>query len=721
MTDQTTTENGSTAGAVSASSPRVADAVPATSSRAAGWDLLLLSMIALFLELAVIRWLSTEIRIFAYFKNLVLMGAFLGFGVGFFLHRKSEQLLRWFPVLFFVLVVVIAGAHHLGITHVIFVDPRQYFLLGTGFGDHALESIPSILKTVKALFVIVSVFFLVMATFAALAAKIGALMERLRPLPGYSINVLGSLLGIVGFSLVAHLEWSPVIWLIFVCLPLLRFYRGAMMLPAVLFGVSLVFALWMQLANPAVWSPYYRISLSQTMSDPPQFVVNVNYDGFQSFQDLSDKYLSTYPERVRRAQYRHYDIPFAMSEKPIESVLILGGGAGNDAAAALRNGAQIVDVVEIDPVIARVGRELHPERPYSSDKVRLHIDDARSFLQKTDRKYDLVIFATLDSHTVFSSLSSLRLDNFVFTRESLERAKDLLNPHGGIASNFFATKGWLLQRHLKTLQEVTGQAPIMFGYADYQEVILLAGDRFDEGRSPGTTGYVPFEGPPLAEMIESTSDDWPFLFLEKRGIPFHYLLPLGIIFIVALVPVRMSGIAIAKVDWHLFFMGAAFLLIETKAITGLALIFGSTWTVNSVVISAVLVTILVANFLAAWSSRLGFTVLYVGLCAALLLNYFFPFDVLNQYDWSVRLIVSSAIIGSPLFFAAFIFAEAFSVVVSPSLSLASNLLGGLVGGLLEYVDMWSGLRSLNLIALLLYLASWWFLVSRRAPAIERAL
>ena len=33
-------------------------------------------------ELALIRWLSTEVRIFAYVKNLALLLCFLGFGVG---------------------------------------------------------------------------------------------------------------------------------------------------------------------------------------------------------------------------------------------------------------------------------------------------------------------------------------------------------------------------------------------------------------------------------------------------------------------------------------------------------------------------------------------------------------------------------------------------------------------------------------------------------------
>src|SRR6266436_6158741 len=108
------------------------------------WDLLLLSFISLFLELAIIRWLSTEIRIFAYFKNLPLMAAFLGFGIGCYFYRSADVLFyKWFPRLVGILVAIIALAPVLDLTRVIFVDPRQYFLLGAGFGDHAAVSTPS--------------------------------------------------------------------------------------------------------------------------------------------------------------------------------------------------------------------------------------------------------------------------------------------------------------------------------------------------------------------------------------------------------------------------------------------------------------------------------------------------------------------------------------------------------------------------------------------------
>jgi predicted membrane-bound spermidine synthase len=405
---------------------------------------------------------------------------------------------------------------------------------------------------------------------------------------------------------------------------------------------------------------------------------------------------------MQRALRRHYDLPYALSRRKIESVLILGGGTGNDAAAALRNGATRVDVVEIDPVIARIGRTLHPEAPYASEHVTLYTDDARSFLQKTGRKYDLVVFGTLDSHAAFSSLSSIRMDNFVFTRESIRSARRRLNPGGGIAVNFFVIKPWLAQRHFNTLVDEVGAPVLAYDSPSHAEASLLAGSLFDPDRALGTTNFTRLQFPFATEAVEPTTDDWPFLFLERRGVPFHYVMPLLLILILALVPLRVSRVRAREVNWHLFFMGAAFLLIESKAVTTLAVIFGSTWLVNSIVIGSILTMILLANLIVGRFSHVGFPLLYAGLCAALIFNFLFVFDSLNPFGWTVRLLLAGAIVGAPLFLAALIFARAFAAVTSPSTALAANLLGSLVGGILEYADMWTGLRWLNVVALSLY-------------------
>ena len=113
-----------------------------------------------------------------------------------------------------------------------------------------------------------------------------------------------------------------------------------------------------------------------------------------------------------------YQWPYTAFGDTFENVLILGAGSGTDVAAALAHGARHVDAVEIDPTIIRLGRQLHPDHPYDDPRVTVINDDARHFLRTTRKKYDLVVFALIDSLTMQSSFSGVRLESYMFTEES---------------------------------------------------------------------------------------------------------------------------------------------------------------------------------------------------------------------------------------------------------------------------------------------------------------
>jgi len=156
----------------------------------------------------------------------------------------------------------------------------------------------------------------------------------------------------------------------------------------------------------------------------------------------------------------YYDTPYlVLGDKP-RDILVLAAGTGNDVAAALRQGAKDIDAIEIDPSIAEIGRKIHPEAPYQHDNVHLIVDDARAFLRKTKKKYDLVVFAYLDSHTAFSSMSSLRLDNYVYTTECFKDAMRVLKPEGDISCTFYYMTWWQLARVYKCLETAAGTAPV---------------------------------------------------------------------------------------------------------------------------------------------------------------------------------------------------------------------------------------------------------------------
>ena len=113
-------------------------------------------------------------------------------------------------------------------------------------------------------------------------------------------------------------------------------------------------------------------------------------------------------------------IPAGLAEPEGGDVLIIGAGSGNDVSAALQRDADRVDAVEIDGTLMEIAEANHPDRPYDDARVEVHIDDGRAFLERTDRKWDKILFALPDSLTLVPGQSSVRLESYLFTREDLK-------------------------------------------------------------------------------------------------------------------------------------------------------------------------------------------------------------------------------------------------------------------------------------------------------------
>src|SRR5205823_12586938 len=153
-----------------------------------------------------------------------------------------------------------------------------------------------------------------------------------------------------------------------------------------------------------------------------------------------------------------------------DDVLIIGAGSGNDVAAALMSGAKHIDAVEIDPVINSIGRADHPNRPFDDPRVTVHFDDGRSYLRKTRRKYDLVIYALVDSLVLHSGYSSVRLESFLFTEQAFRDLKDHLKPGGVVAIYNYYRQGWVVGRLAKLMGRVFGTEPLVLSLP-YQDAI----------------------------------------------------------------------------------------------------------------------------------------------------------------------------------------------------------------------------------------------------------
>jgi hypothetical protein len=154
----------------------------------------------------------------------------------------------------------------------------------------------------------------------------------------------------------------------------------------------------------------------------------------------------------------------------------------------------------------------------------------------------------------------------------------------------------------------------------------------------------------------------------------------------------------------LFFLGTGFLLLETKAVTQLALLFGGTWIVNSVVIAAFLAMALVANALAA-SVRLSMVAMYSILLALLIADFWFSYSTINGLSAGAKILVGGGWAALPVFFSGIVFSSSLQSFGRPAEVLGVNLFGAVLGGLLENAVMIGGTPILKALALGMYAAS----------------
>lgn len=681
--------------------------------------LFLISFAALAFEILLIRWIASEIRVFAYFKNFVLMACFLGLGVGCafpVLSAEKKKPGLAFPILILVISVITATATMTDLSNISLLIDRDVFDFNVGLGG-------SHLKLFISLACVYGMFMLVTATFDALGRQLGSEFIGLPPLPAYTANLLGSFAGVAAFSIASLLELGPVVWLAVSFLPLLSIYWPDKKRLAVFVACA---AASMILAGAttahSIWSAYYRIDTIDMhafqQGDGSGWVtvpytlgtdIQVNHSPHQQIINLSDDFIKQHPEIGNSTQLRVYNLPFGVMPHP-KNVLILGAGTGNDVSGALRNGAQHVDAVEIDPAIQKLGVSLHPEKPYADPRVTVHFDDARAFIAASKEKYPLIIFGHLDSQTALSTMSSVRLDNYLYTKDSLKAATEHLTPDGIACLGFAAQPDWLRARLFQMAAEVYPQSrPLALNTKlnSPNSITVIWGPGLDAIRGQLRDQFrdIIADEKPLAMSVEIPTDDWPFLYQRARTLPFLSLIILisvvGIsaMFIYMRFKLRMD---MARDNLQFFLLGAGFLLMETRAMLVGAIVFASTWMVNSTIISLVLLMALASTWLVMKSKWPTQTQAYIGLFAALLVMYFFPLNTLIGAPLAVKAVGASLVLGLPFLFSGIVFARAFATAKEPSVALGVNILGAILGGCLEYLCVIMGGNGLIILAIAIY-------------------
>jgi hypothetical protein len=404
-------------------------------------------------------------------------------------------------------------------------------------------------------------------------------------------------------------------------------------------------------------------------------------------------------ERLRKT-LPIYFMPYQhIVDNPLRNVLIVGAGNGGDVAIALAAGAKHIDAVEIDPRIYQIGRQMNPEHAYADPRVTVHIDDGRAFLQKTKNRYDLILFALPDSLVLVSGQSSLRLESYLFTRESMAAAREHLTPGGAFAMYNYYREDWLLDRLARSLEVTYGQRPCVDSMGQIARFSLLM-----VGRESSNVRCSTVWDPAARSIPDPAGDDHPFPYLRAPSIPQLYLIALGGILIVSLLLIRVVGGPIGQMREYLdlFFMGAAFLLLETKNVVQFALLFGTTWLVNALVFFGILLSVLAAVEVARRIRISHPARLYVALFASLAVAWLVQPESLLSLDAGPRFVAAVLLAFTPIFLANLIFANRFSSVASSTVAFGANLLGSMVGGVLEFSSLIVGYRALLLVVAALY-------------------
>ena len=268
---------------------------------------------------------------------------------------------------------------------------------------------------------------------------------------------------------------------------------------------------------------------------------------------------------------------------------------------------------------------------------------------------------------------------------------------------------WLIDRLAGTAEAAFGHAPCVDLFGAAQAVVTVAVDPANQTCAETFT--------PSGEVIAPATDNAPFLYYAGGGIPAIYLWTLGGILAISLIAVRALGGPFRAMRPYadLFFMGAAFLLLETKNIATFALLFGTTWLVNALVFGGVLIVVLAAVETTRHVKTPPLPVVWGLIAASLAVAYIVQPEWLLPLPFGLRLIVATLLAFVPIFLANVAFAKRFAASDDSQGAFGLNLLGAIVGGCLEYAALLTGYSNLLILVAGLYLLA--FLLTPRRAAL----
>lgn len=187
-------------------------------------------------------------------------------------------------------------------------------------------------------------------------------------------------------------------------------------------------------------SPYHYIKIVDDHQRNTRFLQFNNY--IEGAIDLNPPYET-------RVSYTNAFELARLFKPELKNILIIGGGGGIGARKFVSDDARlIVDLVEIDQQVVELSRKYFHLEP--SDRLRIHVEDGRSFIRRATTKYDLVV---LDAFTIGGQIPF-----HLTTREFFNEIKQVLSPDGVVLANINGTmrgrRSRILRSEYKTVATV---------------------------------------------------------------------------------------------------------------------------------------------------------------------------------------------------------------------------------------------------------------------------
>ena len=659
-------------------------------------QIFLISFLILFTEFATIRYLSAEIVSLAFFSNIILMACFFGIGLGCLFYKK-KNLFNYFP--FLIVIQIIAGS-----SMIIFdFESLDMVMYQSSLYKSFLNNNHAVLTII--------IFIYIAFLFYPLGQMLGIEFNKSKKsIDAYLFDLSGSIFGVLFFTILSFFETGIVFWIIVINLTwmLIAYFsdeikfrfckKGNNKLFLMIFGV---FGFWVIESgyNKIFWTKYYKIVIQESQTSVDLFVNK------SCHQAVPKKFSSNHDIL--------YGFPYKFFKNPqYENVLIIGSGMGNDASYALKNNVKNVDAVEIDQRIYESGLKYHLDKPYQDPRLKININDGRNYLENNQKKYDLIIFALTDSLTLASSQANTRLESYLYTKESLLKAKEHLSENGMIVLYNYYRQDWIVDKISGILEEIFNQQSIVTQYQNKNFTIIANGYKLKDFKNIEISNSITSKKS-IKESSEIffPTDNWPFLYLKKPSFPNNYIKI--VVFEIILLLVLFLFLHLNKEQkanyknnsrpYDMLFLGIGFMLLETKNIINFQLLFGSTWDVNFLVILAILLTALISTIIIKLKIKFRLRNLYFMMAISLMVSIAIPISFFSNYDGFLKYLLSCLVSFSPMLFASLIFSQTFSLEKKSALGFGYNMIGAMIGGMLEYGSMLYGYHKLLYVIALAYI------------------